>query len=266
MGIVKAILAGESGNGKTGALISLIEADYNLRILDLDDGLDFLRSLILERCPERIQQVNYHTIKQEMRILGSKLTVKGMPTVFNNAMKALNNWDEEAGISHLYTWGPKDILVIDSLTFLAQAAFLLSKGLNGRLGTPVTDRRDYGNAGITLEDFFNFICAEQVKCNIIGITHISHHEMEDPNGKMQLVGTYPALIGKKIETKLGTYFNSILCVHRKGTGTNEKRIILTKNHKLLKLKGASTTVPAELPIETGLADFFKLVRIPADIK
>jgi hypothetical protein len=37
--IVKAMLAADSGSGKTGALACLVDAGFNLRILDFDNGL-----------------------------------------------------------------------------------------------------------------------------------------------------------------------------------------------------------------------------------
>ena len=40
--ITKMLLIGASGSGKTGALASLAAAGYKLRILDYDNGLDFL--------------------------------------------------------------------------------------------------------------------------------------------------------------------------------------------------------------------------------
>lgn len=266
----KVILAGDSGIGKSGALISLVEANYNLRILDTDDGLDYLRSLVITKCPSKLKNINYHTVTQDFRILGGKLQFKGLPNVWTRSMKLFNEWDKEAGIGHLNTWTDKDVLVIDSLTFLARAALLQSKALNNRLYADTTDLRDYGNAGSYLEELFGFICSDQVKCNIICTTHISAHDIDKKNEKgktiKEVIGLYPALVGRKVESKVGTYFNSTLGLKRRGIGAGTKRIIVTQPHGLLDLKSSSTTVPAELPIETGLADYFKLVRTPANPK
>ena len=39
---VKLLYLGDSGTGKTGSLVSLVQAGYKLRVIDLDDGLDAL--------------------------------------------------------------------------------------------------------------------------------------------------------------------------------------------------------------------------------
>ena len=44
--IVKMLFIGPSGAGKTGALASLASAGYNLRILDMDNGLDVLANVL----------------------------------------------------------------------------------------------------------------------------------------------------------------------------------------------------------------------------
>ena len=43
---VKALVCGEPGTGKTGALASLLNADYTVAILDFDNGLDILNSYV----------------------------------------------------------------------------------------------------------------------------------------------------------------------------------------------------------------------------
>ena len=40
---------GNSGAGKTGSLVSLVEAGYNLRILDMDNGVGILKQFILNQ-------------------------------------------------------------------------------------------------------------------------------------------------------------------------------------------------------------------------
>ena len=42
----KMLFIGDSGSGKTGALASLAAAGYNLRILDVDNGVDILANLL----------------------------------------------------------------------------------------------------------------------------------------------------------------------------------------------------------------------------
>ena len=53
----KMLLLGDSGAGKTGALASLAQAGYNLRILDLDSGVDVLRNLLGDNAAANVESV-----------------------------------------------------------------------------------------------------------------------------------------------------------------------------------------------------------------
>ena len=58
----KVLLCGDSGSGKSGALASLVSAGYTLRILDMDNGLDSLKTFILRDCPDKLNNVEYRTL------------------------------------------------------------------------------------------------------------------------------------------------------------------------------------------------------------
>jgi len=64
---VKLLFIGDSGTGKTGAMTSLVKEGYNLRILDLDNGLDALRQHILSECPNKIDNVEFITLRDKIR-------------------------------------------------------------------------------------------------------------------------------------------------------------------------------------------------------
>ena len=63
------LLLGDSGTGKTGSLISLVEAGYRLWLLDLDNsGSEILYQLISHKCPERLDQVEVEKVSTNYRI------------------------------------------------------------------------------------------------------------------------------------------------------------------------------------------------------
>ena len=41
--LVKIMIAADSGSGKTGSLAALVEAGFNVRVLDFDNGLSVLK-------------------------------------------------------------------------------------------------------------------------------------------------------------------------------------------------------------------------------
>ena len=55
------MLIGNSGTGKTSALLSLVQAGYRVRILDLDSGLDALFQLIRAKAKDKMPNVDYET-------------------------------------------------------------------------------------------------------------------------------------------------------------------------------------------------------------
>ncbi len=59
---VKLLLLGDAKSGKTGSLVSLVEAGYKVRILDFDNLLDILAKLISEQCPEQIDNVEFRSL------------------------------------------------------------------------------------------------------------------------------------------------------------------------------------------------------------
>ena len=64
---VKFLFVGNSGAGKTGALTSLVEAGYRLRIVDLDAGLDALIQHVQASDPKLLDQIEYVSFRDPMK-------------------------------------------------------------------------------------------------------------------------------------------------------------------------------------------------------
>ena len=136
---IKMLYVGTSGTGKTSSLISLMEAGYNLRILDMDNGLDNLIALAKDKCPERLDQLDYIKLRDKVT---SDLTGPRVahPKAYIAATKYLNKWDDGSVPAE---WGSNTILVIDSLTNLGWSAYQWAKGMNPSTKDP---RQWYGAA------------------------------------------------------------------------------------------------------------------------
>jgi len=87
----KMLLIGDSGTGKTGSLVSLVKAGYKIRILDMDNGLDILRNLVLEQAPEQIDNVHFITVTDKFKHVGGK-AVPVNSDAWSRAIKYLDNW------------------------------------------------------------------------------------------------------------------------------------------------------------------------------
>lgn len=260
----KMLLVGDSGSGKTGALASLAAAGYNLRILDLDNGLDVLNNLLTDpnsqyfkQDPKAAERVDFVTVTDKMKNVNGRL-VPATATAWTRAVKLLMDWtDGEQKLGPITTWGQKDILVIDSLTMLSTAALNMILSMNGRLGQR-PHQSDWGDGQQLVEGLLQMLYDEGVQCNVIVCCHITF--IGEDGGPIR---GYPNTLGKALPPKVGRYFNTALMARTVGQGTMQKRKILTNTSGVIELKNtAPLRVQAEYDLSDGLAKYFEAVRGP----
>lgn len=258
---VKLLLLGESKSGKTGALASLAEAGYNLRILDFDNGLDVLASVL---SPTAMAHVHYITCTEKFRTIGGRVILDGAPRAFQKAMNALDKWKEDdVDFGSVTTWTQKDILVVDSLTFCAKAAMYQILALVNRLGSK-PHQSDWGEAQGLVEDMLALLYSDAVKCHVIVNTHVAYQggdeDVDVGEIKTEKRGL-PMAIGRALSPKIPRYFNNALLVKTTGEGSHARRRIYTVPQGVIELgSSAPGKAKADYPLATGLADFFKDIR------
>jgi hypothetical protein len=275
----KMLLIGDSGTGKTGSLVSLVKAGYKLRILDLDNGLDILRNLVLEQCPELIDNVHFITVTDKFKQVGGK-AVPVDSNAWPRAVKYLDNWTnfgeirkevgadgkpvnvqikaddpEHFNLGKPETWGADTILVLDSFTFMCNAAMRYILKLNGRPAGP-TYESDWNEAQQLVENLLAMLYDVSMRTNIIVCAHIAVRTEKDGT-----TTAYPTALGKALGPKVGRYFNAMLEVRRSGVGSTLRRTINTVPAGLLELKNPNPLkVKSSYDISVGLAEYFKAVR------
>jgi len=257
----KMLLLGDSGTGKTGSLASLVKDGYNLRILDYDSGLDILPHLLTEK---EIKTVQYKTFTDRLTSAAGRVMVKGAAKAWPESVRLLDGWKEglkdspdHIDLGSIYTWTSQDVLVIDSLSMLSDAALRYVLVLNGRNGQHPY-QSDWGEAMSLVQSFLEMLYSDSVKCNVVVIAHLSPVE----NEKGETIKLVPTSLGKKLPPKIFRYFNTCVLAKTKTAGAKMKRVLCTQPQVLIDLKVAAVpgTVPAELPLSTGLADLFKALR------
>lgn len=252
--ITKMLYLGDSGAGKTGSLASLAKAGYNLRIIDFDNGLDILTKLLWDD-KEALNRVRFKTFTDKMKMVGQTFQPDGIPVAFTNAMKTLNGWkDEDEDLGPVTKWGDKDVLVIDSMTLMGECIKRHILHVNGRSGQNLT-QPNWGEAMRMMEDFFTLLYSDAVKCNVIVLSHVVH--LGDENIGLQ---GYPSALGNKLPPKIPRYFNTMVCAETRGAGAGQKRIIRTRSKMGLELKVANPAILETLPLESGLATIFDMMR------
>ena len=251
----KLLVEGDSGSGKTGALTSLVAAGFNLRILDFDNGLETLKQYILKECPERINNVEFRTLRDKRKASPMGPILDGPPRAFVDGIKMLDRWkydDVDLGVPA--EWGPDIIFVLDSLTFFADAAFDFREPLAPRSRDGRYDiRAVYKDAQDAVENTLALLTSESFRTNVIVTTHIRY--VDNPDGTKK---GYPTAIGSALSPVIPRFFNSVaLCQ----TTAGGKRTIQTQATAMIDLKNPKPFAMApNYPIETGLAEFFKILR------
>lgn len=255
---VKLLLLGDAKSGKTGSLVSLVKAGYKLRILDLDNLLDILAKLITEQCPENLANVEFRTIRDKRKMTPTGAVIDGQPKAFIQAIQMLDNWKytedgETIDLGKPYTWGPDCILVIDSLSRLCDSAYdwrepLTPTGASGKGDARAT----YGDAQDAVENVLATITSKAFATNVIVIAHGQYMDLPDGTKKI-----FPQGVGQKLSPKIPQYFPNY--IRYKNTGG--KRTIQLESDALIDLANTKPTgMPKTLPIESGLADFFGVLR------
>jgi hypothetical protein len=257
----KLLIEGDSGSGKTGALTSLVAAGYKLRILDFDNGLEPLKQFIYKTCPENIANVEFVTLRDK-RKAGPEGPVVSKATAFIQALKLLDRWKytaddgTEIDLGVPAEWGSDVILVLDSLTFMSDAAFdfrepLASRGRDGKYDM----RAVYKDAQDAIEGVLALLTSEGFRTNVIVISHIKY--IDRPDGTQK---GYPTAVGSALSPIIPRYFNSVaLCQ----TTTGGKRTLQTQATAMIDLKNPKPFAMAtSYPIDSGLADFFAVLREP----
>lgn len=250
----KILLIGDSKLGKTGSLTSLVKAGYKLRILDYDNGLDTLRQFVLDTCPDKIDNVAFKMLRDERKLIGTKVTVK-RPTAFADGLKMLDRWrDGEVDLGVPAEWGPDCVVVIDSLTFMSDAAFdwqesVIPVGSSGKYDI----RAVYKSAQDAVENTLGLLTGASFKTNVIVIAHAKYIETEEGSTK-----GYPTSVGSALSPKIPTYFNNYFRYVTKGG----KRKIQHLSSPMFDLANARPfAMPkTEFDIDNGLAEIFEILR------
>ena len=249
----KLLLMGDSKSGKTGALAPLTKK-YKLRILDYDNGLDALAQVVKRDNPSGLANIEFRTLRDKYTMTPTGPVVMGTATAFVEGTKMLDRW--KYGTTDLGVpaeWGPDCILVVDSFTFMSDAAMNFREPLVPRSKDGKYDvRAAYKDAQDAVEAILAAITSESFRTNVIVISHVKY--VDNPDGTKK---GYPTSIGSALSPQIPRYFNSVALAQT----IAGKRTIQTAPTAMIDLANpASFKMLPTMPIETGLGTFFETLR------
>jgi hypothetical protein len=245
--VVKLLLIGDSGSGKTGSIASLVQAGYNVRLLDMDNGWESLAAAVRRADPNLLSRVDVESLRDKYKSSPLGPILDGAPKAFVQAIKLLDKWTDGTKPAE---WGPSHVLVVDSLTFFSDAAYAWADAMN----PSAKDKRQiYGAAQEAVEHCLALLTGANFNTNVIITAHVKYMDLPDGSKK-----GYPTSIGQALSPTIPRYFNSVAAC---ATQPGGKRTIQTVSTALIDLKNPNSfEMEKALPIETGLATFFEKLR------
>lgn len=271
--VTRIIQLAHSGAGKTGALLSLAAAGYNIRILDFDNGCDVLRELAMSQHPKykplyfdkgAHERIHYETLTEKYKIVNGNavpITAQG----WSKMVRLLEGWKGEGyDFGPVEKWTSRDVLVIDSSTGAGKAAFYHVLGMNGKLMNQPGGyelQRAMGAAQALFESTIEMLTSDAIKCNLVLNAHINYQDepgtvRKDQNEAVPQHG-YVTVIGKAAGPRVPRRFNTTVQLR----AVAGQRRIYTSTFEAIDLKTAAPSrVKESYPIETGLAELFRDLR------
>ena len=245
--VVKLLLIGDSGTGKTGSIASLVKDGYHVRMLDMDNGWESLAAAIKRTCPDRLGSVDIEPLRDTYKSSPLGPVLNGPPKAFVRALSLLDRWTDGSSPK---TWGPGSVLVVDSLTFFSDAAYSWADALNPN----AKDKRQiYGAAQEAIEHVLALLTGADFNTNVIVTAHVRYIDLPDGTKR-----GYPTAVGSALSPTIPRYFNSVAAC---ATQIGGRRTIQTVSTALIDLKNPKGfDMEKSLPIETGLATFFETLR------
>ena len=252
--ITKRLLIGDSGSGKTTALWTLVNTK-KLRIIDFDNLLAPLVAKVKLSCPQHLDNIEYQTFRDKFRGTDMGTVVDGQPQAYIAGVKALRTWEDGAAMAEL---GPDYVVVIDSLTTMARAAFWWAKGMQGASGLAegvpmkgVRPEQFYHIAQQSLMNMIAYLTSESYNVNVLVLAHIKYIEREG-----ELKG-FPVSVGNAIGPEIPAYFPSVTLATKTGAGNSTRRVLRTRSTQMIDLKDPKSFDP-EFASELPMDDLYKL--------
>lgn len=216
------LLCGEAASGKTGALAQLANAGYRVMIHDFDQNTRVIGSYLRDNAAD-VYVSTYAAAKISGTNLfaGTGSATKQALDAMRRFCKMLEHWKVDGGedLGPCTSWTAKDVVVVDSGTFLGELLLLAAQ-------EDPEAKRDgrslYNVAGKYYGAILDHLTGNKMGATVIMLTHIMQTGDTDDQGK--IIGKardVPVGVGVKFSKKMQTYFSDIwhLEVDRAGNRT-----------------------------------------------
>lgn len=286
---VKMLVCGYPGAGKTGALASLANAGFKLRVIDFDGNPE---SLLQYTNPSCLHNIDIVSVEDKYVDKGMFTGPEGMPMAYTRAMKLLDRWryedpdgsdvDPKSGkrftdLGSPSTWGPDTVLVCDGTTGLAEAALWRARSLAGK--TPLTmTQAVWGTAANEMLNFTKRFVSTGGNHHAIMIGHLKIvGPKTEQSGDTDLTKAVKQEAAELIPTKLqptavgwqlpqyyaGEFPAAVhIGLEAKGKTVYRRIQFQPRTDMDLKLAVKDPASLSDLPVRDGLIRIFKAMGVP----
>lgn len=281
---VHALIVGYPGGGKTGAVAALLNAGFKVRMIDFEKNYT---PLLQFTDRDKLQNLDIVTFQDKLADnQGKFIEAEGLPTAFNGAIKMLKHWkyDNPDGtttdLGRPSEWGTDTVLLTDSLTAMGEAANRRALKMLNR----TIMNKNFTVWGVAAEDQINLI--KLIHKNMPHAHHVmlAHLQMIGPDtinkeDEEKFGGTnadikeamaeilptrlYPKAITKNLSTIIHKEFSTMIKAEQITRNGRTIRVLTTTGDDALDLKVPAKNVKSDYPIDTGLAEIFKLLGATA---
>lgn len=215
------LLSGFPGSGKTGALASLANAGWKLRILDFDGNYEVLKHHVRSDA-----DVDIVTFEDPLRMGNRTMGPDGVPTAFIDADRILDRWrykdgDNWVDLGASRQWGEDTIVCLDGLTGLGLACWYKAQVLTN-IRSDGDQRRVYQLAAdeqlafirrlTAASNRYHFICISHLK--LIGPPEIARNDEQPIQDAKRMAGEaiptrlYPTAVGRQLSQNIAGEFST----------------------------------------------------------
>lgn len=271
---------GWPGSGKTGALVSLANAGYKIRMLDYDGNNASLVNLVDDRALDNIDIV---TLADKLKNGDKYMEPIGFPDAFNDGIRMMQEWkykdgETEVNLGKSAEWGLDTIVVVDTVTTLAKAAKNRAMKMNNKNPSNMTS----AVWGAAVADVTNFIELMKTKGNyhLIINTHkqilgpqdfiAQGDDTEIKEAKLEMIKEgmippriYPIGVTKNSSQTMHGLMPTMLEFEKTVRVGKDVRIIKTVGGPEIDVKIPGKGLKKEYPIETGMLEIFEALGYQA---
>jgi hypothetical protein len=240
----RVLIYGDPASGKTGALAQLANAGYRLLIFDFDQNSRVIGSFLKPDAADIY--VNTYAVA---KMTGTNLFAGNKGDAAQAALKEmrhfvgmLQHWKTESeDLGPASSLTAKDVLVIDSGTFLGELLFMAAKAdPEANKHTPT----QYRIAGEYYSAILDYLCGSKVGASVVVLTHVTQTGDKDSEGKF--IGKpkdIPVALGDKMSKRMPSYFSDIWRLEVDRTGQRRFRTAATAH------EGLRTSNPSKIKAE-----------------